>query len=301
MGLSLRWRFKPAPQFIRSKITMVTKIKYFLYFCILCISILFAKNIYFENFTKNKDLEHIIYEFSSDGDVLYFNNNKIKNSHALSFEKISYRYFKDKNQVYYRIHNGQRDCLGRLLMGELYGMIFPYFHLIIIAEAAPDSFESINYNDNYAFAFARDKYHVYVDGIIIDGADSLTFNFINSKYQSDKNQVYFRGQFLNGADPNSFQTFQEYACGKDNKHVYWAGNKIIGADATSFKHIKGGYSKDRTHVFFGDTIIENAEPESFKVLDGFTFASDNNYVYKKGVKIEDVTPDNFGLNVRSQD
>ena len=186
-----------------------------------------------------KNLQILEQNFATDGKFLFFNGKsnykkgkyrQIPNSDFSSFEILNYRYSKDKNNVYFRAHNGDWEIYRKKILGELHGMIWPYFHLKIV-DADPQSFQIFPEKNFYA----KDKNFVFKNDKILKDADPENFQFLKkSHYQKDKNFVFFRGK------------------------------KIKNADAATFKILKNiDFAKDKNFVFKNGEILKDADPENF--------------------------------------
>ncbi len=178
----------------------------------------------------------------------------------------------------------------------------------------PSSFEIIKYAQ-----YQKDKDHVYVLGVILDGADPSTFEKIGS-YFRDKARVYYphpRNEIFKETDPMSDRVVVKNIDGKTfeiipNGNVYYKDKNNIyrgdGDDLTPFTGVDmktfevlgecgciekscGYYSKDNSHVFCGTTLIKDADPRTFTIIGSFgnsggmpmreTIAKDKNCIYKQ--------------------
>jgi hypothetical protein len=118
-------------------------------------------------------------------------------------------------------------------------------------------FTSNNTNQPKNFVFTKDSSHVYVNGQIIEGLDSQTFEYIGedtyagggafSYYVKDANHVFIggicgrdcldTGEILPGADPKTFiilANFADFTFEKDSNHVYLGTRVLEGADVDTF-------------------------------------------------------------------
>lgn len=120
--------------------------------------------------------------------------------------------------------------------------------------------------------YAKDKNHVYFLAKILEGADSSTFEMINTKddysYSVDK-------KFTDGSSGGAY--FKNWYA-KDNNHVYFYGKIIDWVDLNSFQIVWDWYSKDKDHLYYNWKIVKTADPASFKIIsDQFQQDKDNYY------------------------
>jgi hypothetical protein len=95
--------------------------------------------------------------YAKDKTHVYHNGSIIPDADAATFQAVGGNYFKDRANVFY------------------YGS-HPYFAKIVgrIDGADPATFEHIDANSLLAH-YAKDKAHVYLDGVVVPGADPATF------------------------------------------------------------------------------------------------------------------------------
>ncbi|MDC0506120.1 DKNYY domain-containing protein [Candidatus Gracilibacteria bacterium] len=169
----------------------------------------------------------------------------IKNN-ALYYDKYDTLYYSDKNGSYwYNIKSGTLEPILGIDNG---------------------SFEILEGHYNFQTSYAKDKYNVYYDGKVIDGADPQAFQIIKygniTRYSKDRNSVYLL-----------------------NKKIEWA-------DPKSFTVISSSYIKDQNNVYYGDLKIEGADSMSFKSMGEYygDGAKDNYGIYKSGIKLPNIDP-----------
>jgi len=148
-----------------------------------------SKNIYYiptqnllsgvdaSKFNALKDAAGNNQEYGKDTSNVYYTNQKIELANSKNFLVLSARYGKDDKQIFYKNQ--------------------------IIEEVDYDSFEVLK--DVGIIAYAKDKYHVYIDGKIFEIADSKTFQVLRYPYSKDKNNVFIFQEVVTGRDPASFK------------------------------------------------------------------------------------------------
>lgn len=242
--------------------------------------------------------------FAYDKEHTFF-DGKIVDIDKESFERISGRYFKDRDFIYFIENNTGRYSLVKL----------PYD-----VESFKIFAAGSNEND-----YIIDKNSVWYNRKIIHGVDPSTFSLVSSPqelrksqygmkdgppslsefYMKDKNNVIYRGQIVQGADPSAFTVistgpyFQEY--GKDTKHVYYQSSTVTGANPQAFKPltyqvyegcVPDKYGVDTDAVYYKNTKIEGADPGTFKALFN-GYGKDKNSVYLKGILQENLDAQTF--------
>jgi hypothetical protein len=157
--------------------------------------------------------------------------------------------------------------------------------------------------------YAKDKRHVfYCDTfrnsqeyyailhdrtVIMEGADTVTFQNLMGGYARDAARVYFEGVAFPVKDVASF-TVLEYSFAKDRFTGYYLQEPIIGSDGPTFTGIDNHYARDKDHVFYSrlDTggagiaavktvALDGAQPASFVTLDS-GYAKSGDIVFYQG-------------------
>jgi hypothetical protein len=181
-----------------------------------------------------------------------------------------------------------------------------------------------------AQVYARDKNQVYFHGHPIPGADSATFELLESPYSRDKNHVYV-SDVIHSNDPANFEFVNGYLM-RDSEHIYWSqeiisddpsnliiiddlgfytywkdsknifinGSPIEAANIETFEIIADAYSHDATYVFYHTEIISQADVTTFEVLEP-PYAKDNTAVFWMEQILPNADPQSFRiLNVKFQ-
>ena len=196
---------------------------------------------------------------------------------------------------------------------------YPGFGLsqaFVIKGADPFSFEIID------STYAKDKAHVYYNGVQIPDSDPATFELLDFTYARDTRHVYLNGQIFNN-DPAHFEnisgniyrdsqyiywngssisedpqnlvvlgSFGFYTYLKDSQTVFVNGNPINSADPNMFQVINEGYSRDSKNAFYFDELIADADVATFEALEQ-QYARDENNAYWMGKPISTSDPASF--------
>jgi len=152
------------------------------------------------------------------------------------------------------------------------------------------------------FGYAKDRFNVYYQGMILEYVDPFTFQLKQPEYGSDgtyhpydrmypmegyqitSNAVLYNGRKIKQASASSFKVLEDgYAV--DAFEAYYLGMVIKGASSSSFKYIGEGYAKDAFSVYYLGKEIKGASSSSFKIL-GNGYAEDTFETYYLGRKID---------------
>ncbi|WP_343618554.1 DKNYY domain-containing protein [Flavobacterium sp.] len=186
----------------------------------------------------------------SDGKLVYFRYNIIKNADLGSFEQFPGSWAKDKKYCY--------SLYTRLKNADVF------------------TFEVLNYT------YAKDKNNVWTLAGRIPEADPATFEVCDEGKQS-------QGFTFVLSDQNKrekIESFLPYGFGKDQNNVYYYDfalkTKILkNAIPSSFKSLNDGYfGYDENSVFCGKSILPKANPKTWKKLeDNYFYSKDQNRIY----------------------
>ncbi len=157
-------------------------------------------------------------------------------------------YYKDKNHVFYQKHDTSKDPV------------------VMISGADPETFDVVTAHGD--FMFAKDKNHVYNNGIEVSSADPLTYQSYGgtTAFSNDKTHVF---------------------CNSDGPQI------ISNVDAEGFsilKHPDGQYSDyaiTDTSVLYDRTcsVVPGADPKTFKLLSA---------------ELAEVAADSYGIYIDGQ-
>ncbi|WKZ30874.1 MAG: DKNYY domain-containing protein [Candidatus Dojkabacteria bacterium] len=202
-----------------------------------------------------KDKNGVYYVSFSDGEV---DIRPIPGFDTATFAVVQNQhniqtYFKDRNGVYYF---GSQEA--DLTPSET-----------VISEADVDTFIVLN-----TYLLAKDKSHVYYEGIVVPSVDAEAFEELGGGYYRDRSNVYTTGmnradfEPLDDSDPCTFEllgytsdsNWSGYA--KDENQVYYLGSVVVGADAETFQttHSQGVYGGyDKNYRYQGKYRLEELE------------------------------------------
>lgn len=131
----------------------------------------------------------------TDGTVICYRNNILKNGDPATFADIGCGYYRDKNNVYSK---------GQVLEG-----------------IDPATFEIMDWG------FTKDKNGVYCDDGMIPDADPETFEILGRKYSRDKKHVFYLRTQLEKAARDTFVVDPiDHNRASDGKAVYLRGRVI---------------------------------------------------------------------------
>lgn len=129
------------------------------------------------------------------------------------------------------------------------------------------------YTDEFVPFYTKDKNGVYLASAKkIEGADPVTFKFMNDSISQDKNNTYYEGRIIPVSDRDTFTplttNFPDDRYSKDSVHVYYEDTVVYDADVASFRAVRyvcSLYGVDAHHVFDGAVIsTKETDPEIFE-------------------------------------
>ena len=159
------------------------------------------------------------------------------------------------------------------------------------------TFVIIGDKDDEKTQWAKDKLNAYYMGKQpVSLADYNSFHQIgdindlhcSGCYAADKYRVYFEDHVVEGADPETFTEVIWYV-GQDKHRVY---GKWKATDIKDYKQLSqiGGFYSDGLHIYTKDfEVFEDADPLTFRQLEGSTWYVDKDHVWwlEKQVKEAD--------------
>jgi hypothetical protein len=180
-------------------------------------------------------------------------------------------YIKEDGKVYYEFWNEGSGQNKRLMKNVDY-----------------QTFNKIKFKGNSSFCFAKDKYHLFIDGDLIKNIDAATFSYIDNFYFRDKNNIYFLGfthdmndTSVKGIDPNYFETMK-YPWAKSGKILINGQESVFVDDIESFKPIDDDWGKTNKYIINRNVILKYANPKTTKILNSYE-AVDGTKKYKYGI------------------
>lgn len=145
-------------------------------------------------------------------------------------------------------------------------------------DADVGSFELIYDEFSKRQYYAKDSQRVYVNGLVIEGADPKTFKILGNMGLSRDDYAIYRHDDKISNDPENFRI--EGNLNKDSRYVYRYKDTIHGADPATYKAIKGkrGLGVDKDHVFCNNKLMPDSDPRTFRLL-GISYWKDKTGVY----------------------
>lgn len=129
----------------------------------------------------------------------------------------------------------------------------------------------------------------------IEGADTASFQALDTTYARDNSSVYADGRTLPGADPASFELIQRPGFAKDSRHVYQR-DRPISDDPAHFELLDAGLAKDSVAVYWSDGTVLSNDPAHVAIVSNtghYLFAKDGRTVYVNGKPISGADPASF--------
>lgn len=254
----------------------------------------YGKDVYYEEIllegADGSEFENLGGGFAKDRNTIFYNGTALKDVDAETFRKADefLPIFWDKNQGYYLgevmtlsdakdlINFLSKDIGGKNLKNNyrLYKNKIYYrtsgphaIPMTIYLDADPFSFKSFSNcpKGSYCINFGKDASKVFREYHKIEGADSNTFQILNSTvYSKDKTSVFYDYRKIEDIDPETFEILG-MAYGKDRNNVYYLEYKLVDADPKTFEINKiFGLAKDKDNYYFRDKKI--TEEEFNKIL-----------------------------------
>lgn len=173
-----------------------------------------------------------------------------------------------------------------------------------LPDADAESFEELG------FGYARDRYHVYYLGEVLEFVDPSSFK-VDARFTrhhktgvaaqasvprttppanqgkapaATSPQGGAKGLDIEGALGLGPSEAGEYLV-KDGVVAY-EGRPVEGADAASFEALKAGYARDRRHGYYKGTVISNAIGGKHFSYSGDDYATDGLHTYFKGKEVD---------------
>jgi len=135
------------------------------------------------------------------------------------------------------------------------------------------SFVTLGDNDAYDTRWAKDKYNAYCMGYApVPLADNESFHTIkgarwmSGDYAADKYRVYFQGHIVEGADPQTFREV-DYQVGQDKDRVYYEWKASTVRDYRKLTRVGNYYFTDGKQIYNRKLEeFSEADPTTFRVL-----------------------------------
>ena len=174
-----------------------------------------------------------------------------------------------------------------------------------------DSFHVIKETDSYGLQghYAADKYRVYYEDHIVEGADPETFTEIFDLVGQDKHRVYYQWKATDIKDYNQLSHIGGFY--SDGSHIYTSEFEVFeDAAPLTFRQLKGSsWYVDKDHVWWnekGMKEVKEADAATLQLVqvynysDGTTdtsesFAKDKSHVFYRGSIIPGADPATFEI------
>ncbi|QIP16938.1 hypothetical protein G8759_32030 [Spirosoma aureum] len=210
-------------------------------------------------------------EYGKDKNHAFYIGKIIPDADPATFEYLAGAYSRDKNNGYSRDKRISND-----------GAHFSF---------VPNPDETPVHISAEGIPYARDRYRVYKDTFILEGADPATFVFVpmfNGSYlTNDRRRVYFHDRPIEGVDGATFRKVSDFnfsdkhtawglVLGKD---LYWS--PIEAVDLATFSGVGKYYAKDKERVYFSNYAVKGADPGTFEETT-YLQAKDKYRTYSSG-------------------
>lgn len=162
----------------------------------------------------------------------------------------------------------------------------------------------------YRTAYLLRGGQVFYDDVPVEAADFRTFRILGRGYAKDRYHVYLDGRILAYVDPAGFRLYDDERAPEDddaavygqrgrhsgyfksNFDVFYDGRKLEGASAGTFREMGAGYAKDAFRVYYRGRLLGDASSNSFQEIGG-GYAKDAFRVYYCGRKLDDASASTF--------
>lgn len=211
---------------------------------------------------------------------VYFVNQQIRFVDIGSFQVLSTRIAKDKNNIYYGSRVAKLSISGMEPELDSFSAV-PVTHSGVAASSYFRDRRRVFYLNNRAefehiaiadpgsfveihIGHGKDRRYVYIGNRWID-ADPETFvlDTHDINYATDKDRAYYAGKPLEQSDPSTFEIIPYTPYSKDAVNVWHYAHLIPGADAQTFTRAQGDYFKDKNAVYYGGWKLPDVDPETF--------------------------------------
>ena len=169
-----------------------------------------------------------------------------------------------------------------------------------------DSFHLIGdiNNLNCSGCYAADKYRVYFEDHVVEGADPESFTEVVGYVGQDKNRVYWRWK---GTDIKDYKQLSHIGSFRsDGLRIYTHELEVFDvADPSTFKHLGSQWYVDKDHVWWLEKPVKEADASTlqlvhlYKYFDGTSipapsrYAKDKHHVFLDDSIIPNADPESF--------
>ena len=175
-----------------------------------------------------------------------------------------------------------------------------------IPNADYDSFHQIGdiSNLNCSGCYAADKYRVYYEDHVVEGADPESFTEIVAYVGQDKHRVYRKWKATDIKDYYQLSPIGGFS--SDGLHIYTHELEVFdAADPSTFKHLGSLWYVDKDHVWWLEKPIKEADAATlqlvhlYKYFNGTSlpapsrYAKDKNHVFLDDSIVPGADPETF--------
>lgn len=227
-----------------------------------------------------RTFEIINSKYAKDKNHFYFGSSIVEHADPETVVLLDYAYLKDKNNVFYYgalMNDVDFETFETIRTHYAKDKNHVYKGADIIVDADPETFIFMG-EINTIPEYAVDKNTAFYRGESIPDSEGISFQLLNDHYSKDKGNVYYESIIIEGADSASFELLDNDSYAKDSKYIYFQGDRITKADRNSFELLLGGFSKDKNNVyqiFYTDVsarkvvILEGVNPDFFEALNNY--------------------------------
>lgn len=164
----------------------------------------------------------------------------------------------------------------------------------ILQEIKPKRYGMWSYTRNETDVFYSREYDLENGpfGIILEGADPLSFRAMRDSYGADERAVWFESRKILESDPSTFIP-REGAWSQDGYRVYYLGVALPDADVKTFQYSTGAYGRDKNSVYYTNLKIDGVDPNTFQPGSFVYYSRDQKSVIYGGSIVEGADPTTF--------
>lgn len=175
-----------------------------------------------------------------------------------------------------------------------------------VAIADHESFHPIgdNSNLNCSGCYAADKYRVYFEDHVVEGADPESFTEVVAYVGQDKHRVYRKWKGTDIKDFNQLSHVGSFH--SDGLHIYTHELEVFdAADPCTFKHLGSQWYVDKEHVWWDVKLVKEADAATLQLVHLYKhfngtalpgpsrYAKDKSHVFLDSSIIQEADPETF--------
>ena len=201
--------------------------------------------------------------YAKDINNIYYNGKPVAGADPGSVKLVASELNEKSADSGYIISNGKVFCYGEVIEGAdptsfsyllgSYAMdkdyLYYYIDIKIPRKTTPTAMS--NANERYI----RHGEQVLYQGEVISN-DANSFKIISDEYAKDAFHVYSHGEIVEGMVPDGFTVISPYYR-KDKNQAYYFNTPIPESDPDTFKVLNDAISKDKRNLYYNGNIIEN--------------------------------------------